>query len=221
MTVRINPLWMPAIADLEACVIPGVSAVHMALCDSAAHVKAVDAIMGELEAMRGLAPGGIKLIAMLESAGALNQAAQIAAAAPRLVGMTVGVEDYATSMGVQATAEVLRPAVFQLNQAAKGAGLASYAVPASMADFSDTSALREQAAYARAIGSSGGYAVHPAQIAVLNDVFSVSADEIAWARKVMEAAKEASAAGRGVFKVEGQMIDKPLIERAAAILSGK
>jgi len=90
-----------------------------------------------------------------------------------------------------------------------------------MADFSDTSGVQEQAADARAIGTSGGYAVHPAQIAVLNDVFSPSEDEIAWARKVLEAADKAGAEGRGVFKVEGQMIDKPLIDRAAAILRGQ
>ena len=57
VTVRINPLWMPAILDLEACVIPGVSAVHMALCENAEHVRAVDAIIREMEEVRGLDGG--------------------------------------------------------------------------------------------------------------------------------------------------------------------
>jgi len=218
VTVRINPLWMPAILDLEACVIPGVSAVHLALCENAEHVRAVDAIIRELEEMRGLAVGGIKLIAMIESADAMVQAPQIAAASPRLVGMTLGVEDFATSMGVQATPDVLRPAAFQLNQAAKSRGLYSYAVPASMSDFAGTSALERQAHYARTIGTSGGYAVHPAQVEVLNAVFSPTVEETAWARKVMDAAKNAEAQGLGVFKVDGQMIDKPLVERATALL---
>ena len=218
VTVRINPLWMPAILDLEACVIPGVSAVHMALCENAEHVRVVDAIIRELEEERGLTVGGIKLIAMIESADALLQAPQIAAASPRLVGVTLGVEDFATSMGVQATPDVLRPATFQLNQAAKSRGLSSFAVPASMSDFADTSALERQAQYARTIGTSGGYAVHPAQVEVLNTVFSPTVEETAWARKVMDAAKNAEAQGLGVFKVDGQMIDKPLVERAAAVL---
>ncbi|MEL6809584.1 MAG: CoA ester lyase [Pseudomonadota bacterium] len=218
VTVRINPLWMPAILDLEACVMPGVKAVHMALCESAEHVKAVDAIISELEHMRGLPVGGLKLVAMIESATALTQAPQIAAASPRLVGMTLGVEDYATSMGVKATPDLLRPAVFQLNQTAKSAGLYSFAIPASMADFSDTASLEVQARYARAIGTGGGYAVHPTQIEVLNTVFSPTTDEIDWAKKVMDGAKKAEARGLGVFKVDGQMIDKPLVERAVSIL---
>lgn len=218
ITVRINPLWMPAFLDLEASAIPGVTAVHMALCENAEHVRAVDAIMRDLEEMRGLTVGGIKLIAMIESADALVQAPQIAAASSRLIGMTLGVEDFATSMGVQATPDVLRPAVFQLNQAAKSRGLSSFAVPAGMSDFNDASTLEREAQYARTIGTSGGYAVHPAQVEVLNTVFSPTVEETTWARKVMDAAKNADAQGLGVFKVDGQMIDKPLVERAAALL---
>ena len=219
VTVRINPLWLDAIRDLEACVLPGVQAVHMALCENVAHVHAVDGIISELEEKRGLPVGEIKLVAMIESAAALVRATGIARASPRLIGMTLGVEDYATSMGVSATPDLLRPAVFQLNQAARAADIASFGVPVSMADYQETRTLEAEARYARTLGTTGGYAVHPAQVAILNAVFEPTAEEIAWATEVLAGAKEAQKRAEGVFKVRGQMIDQPLIIRAERIMA--
>ncbi len=218
VTVRINALWAVAFRDLVACVTPGVSAIHLPLCENAEQVRAVDAMISELETERDLKPGGIGLVAMLESAGAVVRAAEIAQASPRLRGMTVGVEDYATSIGVATTPEVLGPAAQQVTQAARAAGIASFAIAASMADFRDTDGLRRAAARARATGTTGGYAVHPAQVEVLNKVFAPTAEETVWARKVVAAAEQAKKDGLGVFKVDDRMIDLPLIARAEAIL---
>ncbi len=219
VTVRINPLWMAAVKDLQACVIPGVQAIHLALCENAEHVRAIDGLVSDLERERGLPLGSIRLIAMLESAEAVAQAVSMAKASPRLAGLTLGVEDYATSMGVAAAPDVLRPAVYQVVQAARAAGIDAIAVPCSMADFSDLEGLETAARYARALGSVGGYAVHPAQVATLNTVFSATAEERDWARAVVAAAQIAVEEGKGAFKVNGQMIDQPLIDRAHRILT--
>lgn len=219
VTVRINTLWSPAFRDLEASVIEGVSAIHLPLCETAAQVEAVSEMIDELERERGLPQGKIRLITLLESAGAVLNARQIASASPRLAAMTVGVEDYATSMGVAATPEVLTPAVQQVNQAARAASVASLSVAASMSDFRDVEGLRAAASYARAIGTTGGYAVHPAQVAILNDVFSPTEAELDWARRVVEAAENAARQGQGVTKVDGQMIDLPLVTRAKSIIA--
>lgn len=219
VTVRINPVWALAFRDLEACVIEGVSAIHLPLCEDAGQIRAVSGMIEDLERERGLPPGKIGLFAMLESAGAVLNAREIAEATPRLVGITVGVEDYATSMGVAATPDVLRPAVQQVNQAARAAGVASFAVAASMSDFRDLKGLQQASTYARTIGSSGGYAVHPAQVEVLNQVFSPTAEELDWAQRVIAAADTAAQQGEGIFKVDGQMIDLPLVTRARAMLA--
>lgn len=219
VTVRVNALWTQAFRDLEASVIEGVSAIHLPLCETAAQVRAVDATIGELEKERGLPAGNIRLVSMLESAVAVLNAREIATASPRLVAMTVGVEDYATSMGVAATPDVLRPAVQQVNQAARAASVASFAVAAGMSDFRNIDGLRAAATYARAIGSTGGYAVHPAQVAVLNGVFSPTEAELDWARRVVEAAETAARKGQGVTKLDGQMIDLPLVTRAQSIIA--
>ncbi|MBX2879714.1 MAG: CoA ester lyase [Granulosicoccus sp.] len=218
VTVRINSLWLPAIEDLTACIIPGVQAIHLAQCESVEHIKAVDGVVSELEASRGLSSGSIKLIAMLESAKAVAQAPAIANASTRLAGLTLGVEDYATSMGVSASSDVLDPAAFQVIQAARANRLAPLVVPASMADFRDLEALESAARYARALGSVGGYVVHPAQINILNQVFSPTAEEVRWSQAVIAATEQAKKEGRSVFEVNGQMIDQPLIERAARLL---
>ena len=217
VTVRINPLWTDAIRDLETCAVEGVSAFHLALCRGSEDVRAVDGILTELERERGLVSGGIRLVPMLESPGAVMAAAEIASASPRVVAMTLGVEDYATEMGVAATPGLLRPAAFQVIQAARAKGIAPLVVPHSMADFRDLEGLEEAASFARSVGGTGGYAVHPDQVAVLNRIFSPSAEERAWAVRVLDAAEQADLEGSAIFKVDGQMIDLPLITRARNI----
>lgn len=221
VTVRINPLWLEAIRDLEAATVEGVSTLHLARCESAGQVAAIDGILSELEAERNLPGGAIKLIAMLESPSAVMQAAAIAQASSRMAGLTLGVEDYATEMGVQTSEALLRAAGFDVIQAARAAGIAPLVVPASMADFRDTAALHSAAQYARSLGSCGGYAVHPSQVAVLNEVFSPSPEELAWASRVLAAGQEAARSAKGVFQVDGQMIDLPLIKRAKRIVDGR
>ena len=217
VTVRINPLWTDAIRDLETCAVEGVSALHLALCRGSEDVRAVDGILSDLERERGLEPGGIRLVPMLESPGAVLAADEIAGASPRVVAMTLGVEDYATEMGVAATPGLLRHAAFQVIQAARAKEIAALVVPHSMADFRDLEGLEEAASFARSIGGTGGYAVHPDQVGVLNRIFSPSADERAWAVRVLGAAEQADLEGSAVFKVDGQMIDLPLITRARNI----
>lgn len=218
VTVRINSLWLKCIRDLEASVRTGVQALHIAYCENVEHVRFIDGIVSELEAERNIEVGTVKLIAMIESPDSLIQAADIAKALPRLYGLTLGVEDYATSMGAATSQELLRPAVFQVIQAAHAAKVHPFTVPASMADYSDHSTLDAAARYARSLGSVGGYAVHPSQIETLNQVFSVSDAELAWAKKVVAALKESKNLTKGAFDLEGQMIDKPLIERALLML---
>lgn len=221
LTVRINTCWIEAFRDLEAAVAPGVSALHLAGCRSAAEVTAIDGAVRELERERDLLPGGMALIAILESPGAVLDAREIASASPRLVALTLGIEDYATEMHADATAALLEPAALQTVQAARATGLAPLVVPFSIAAFRDLAGFEAAAMRARAMGSQGGYAVHPGQVEVLNRVFTPSEDEIAEARCIVAAADAAERSGRGVVEVESRMIDKPLVRRARRLLAPK
>ncbi|MCZ2722648.1 CoA ester lyase [Marinomonas sp. 15G1-11] len=218
VTVRINSCWLDAYKDLEACIIEGVSAVHLANCQSPAEIEAIDGLISELEQVRGLKPGAIQVVAMLESPVGVRQAYEIATASERVVALTLGVEDYATEMGTKATESLLRPAAYNVIQAARAAGVSPLVVPASMANFSDFEALERAAEYGKSLGSVGGYAVHPGQVVVLNKVFTPTEQEISQAKRILEAAEQAAIEGKGVFKVDGCMIDLPLIKRAEALL---
>ena len=218
VTVRINPLWLEAIRDLEACMCEGISAIHLARCNGPEEVIAVDQLITELERDRGLNGPTPSLIAMLESPGAVENAQAIAQASPRMAGLTLGVEDYATEMGVAANDTLLRTAAFQVIQTAKAARLEPILVPTSMADFRNLEALENAAQFSRNLGATGGYAVHPAQIEVLNRVFAPTETERDWARRVLATSESAKKDGRGVFLLDGQMIDLPLITRAQQIL---
>jgi citrate lyase subunit beta/citryl-CoA lyase len=218
VTVRINPLWLEAIRDLEACMCEGISAIHLARCNGPEEVIAVDRLITELERDRGLNGPTPSLIAMLESPAAVENAQAIAQASPRMAGLTLGVEDYATEMGVAANDTLLRTAAFQVIQTAKAARLEPILVPTSMADFRNLEALEDAAQFSRNLGATGGYAVHPAQIEVLNRVFAPTETERDWARQVLATSESAKKDGKAVFLLDGKMIDLPLITRAQKIL---
>ena len=84
--------------------------------------------------------------------------------------------------------------------------------------FRDPDALRENSLASRGIGFRGRFAIHPAQIEILNQVFSPSEDEINHARRVIEAFEEAAAVGRGSTSLDGKVVDVPVVKRAQALL---
>jgi citrate lyase subunit beta/citryl-CoA lyase len=85
-------------------------------------------------------------------------------------------------------------------------------------DFSDTAGLREETAFARTLGYDGKLAIHPSQVDPINEAFTPDPDAIEWASRVLAARDEADRAGRGVFSVDGEMIDAPLVAQAERIV---
>jgi citrate lyase subunit beta / citryl-CoA lyase len=97
VVVRINRPMRLAVRDIEAAVGPGVLALALPKTDSPEHVRLLAEIVDEVEAERGLMPGTTRLIAMVETAAAFFRIAEIARAHPRLCGLNLGAEDFATS----------------------------------------------------------------------------------------------------------------------------
>jgi citrate lyase subunit beta/citryl-CoA lyase len=79
-------------------------------------------------------------------------------------------------------------------------------------------ALRADALRAKALGFRGKMAIHPDQVPIINQVFSPSADEVAAARRLVDADERARAAGDGVFRMDDSMVDAPVIKRARRVL---
>lgn len=191
-------------ADVRAAVAAGAAALVVP--------KASAALLAEVAADAGPACPGI--IAIVEDAAALMDLKAIAAA-PRLVGLMVGSEDMALSLGAEPLPEVLHLPKLLTHFAARARGLWSFGLIRSIADLRDDAALADAAAAARRMGFDGATCVHPAAVPVLNAGFLPTAGEVAAARRVVEAAT-----GRaGAFALDGRMVDAPVVERARRTLA--
>ena len=89
----------------------------------------------------------------------------------------------------------------------------------TVADYSDPAAYKKSAERARRFGFSGGTCIHPGLVAALNEAFTPTPEEVAYAKKLIEADKKAAAGGRGSFSVDGKMIDIPVIDRARKLIA--
>jgi citrate lyase subunit beta/citryl-CoA lyase len=195
------------------------SGISIGKGESAWDVREADRLIGPLEAAAGLAPGSIKLIPWIETARAVMNVHAMATASPRIVAIAFGAEDLTNDMGLRRTelgeeVQVPRALVAVAARAARVAALDSPFVA-----FRDPQALRQDAQKARQIGYTGKFAIHPAQIDIINETFGPSADEVAYARRVMAAWEQAQAAGRGSLDLDGKMVDVPVVKRAQNLIA--
>src|SRR6266700_968614 len=216
--VRLNRPVRMTVRDLEAVIGPGVQAVALPKAESADHVQLVAEIIDEMEAERGMPVGTTKMLAMVETASAFFRLAEIARAHPRLVALTLGAEDFATSAGILPEAEALTMPKQMAVFAARAAGIMPMGFIGSIAEFHDLDAFRETIRRSRRFGFVGASVIHPSQIAILNEEFRPTAAEIDHAARVVAAYDTALAEGVGAVTVDGKMIDVPVVERAKILL---
>jgi len=148
----------------------------------------------------------------------LRAAAEIARAHPRVAGLQLGLGDLFEPLGFDRrdTASV-HAAMFAVRMAAGEAGI--FACDGAFADIANEAGFRAEAEMARRLGFVGKSCIHPRQVAWANEIFRASDTEIALARRVVEAARQASSQGRAAFVVDGRMIDLPYLKRAEAIVA--
>ena len=219
--VRINATGTPfCLADLGAVVAAGVAGVVLPKVESVDEVKAVDWVMSQLEGERGLPPRGIGLMAIVETARGLVAVDAIAAASPRLRRLVFGAVDLASDMLIDLDDDdgAAAQARFAIARASRAAGLEA-PLDTAFVDIHDSERLRASALRARALGFAGKACIHPAQLEIVNQVFSPGADEVARARRIVEAFARAEAEGQAALSVDGQMVDYPVVERARRILA--
>jgi citrate lyase subunit beta/citryl-CoA lyase len=159
------------------------------------------------------------LLPLLESPRAILRAAEIAAADAPVAALLFGAEDLTAELGVPRTIDgeelVVARGVVVLAAAAVGAE----PIDAVFTNLDDLEALRRDAERARAAGFRGKMAVHPKQVAVINEVFTPSPADVDRAQRVVEAFERALAAGEGVTRMGDQMIELPVVERARRTLA--
>jgi len=218
VVVRINQPLSLAVRDLEHSVCPDVDGIAITKAHSASHVKLLDELVTGLEEKRGMKAGHTQFIVMIETADAFTRIDEIPRASPRVVAMNIGGEDFALDLNAQPDDDVLLHPKQRMIIAARAAGVMPLGFIGTVADFSDWEKFRVMVRRARRFGFDGAGCIHPGQVKIVNEEYTPSEAEVAYARKVIRMDQEAAAAGRGSFQIDGKMIDIPVVVRAGRLI---
>jgi citrate lyase subunit beta/citryl-CoA lyase len=223
--VRINPLDTEyALADLAAVVAGAPDGIMLPKADGPAEVQRLSHYLDALEAQAGVEPGSIGILPVAtETAVAPFRLGDYAGAGlTRLRGLTWGAEDLSAALGASTnldetggwalTYRLVRSLTLM---AAHAAGVP--AIDTVYVDYADTEGLRAACRAARAEGFTGRIAIHPAQVAPINESFTPSEAELDHARRVI-AAFDASP-GAGTVGLDGKMLDIPHLKQARGVLA--
>ncbi len=218
--VRLNSLDTGLTRDeLSAVVGPHLYGVSIGKGESALDVRECHRLVDVAEAQAGLEPGTLKLVPWIENARAVMAVGEMAAASDRVVALAFGAEDYTDDMGIRRTdegQEVYLPRAM-VAIAARAAGLPALDSP--YVRYQDPEGLRRDVGLVRGLGYRGKFAIHPAQIDIINEMFSPSPQELEYARRVVQVWEEAELAGMGSTSLDGNMIDVPVVKRARNLLA--
>ncbi len=210
---RINGLDTPWAKDDLGVVVSAVGdkidAVVVPKVGSADEVAQVDEALTAIERRKGLEPGRIRLEVLIESAKGLLGAAEIARASPRLDSLIFGVADYAGDTGARdfkENAELLfyYPRAHIL-AAARAAGLD--AIDSVTVQYKDLAQVERDAKAGARLGYDGKWAIHPAQLPAIHAAYTPTGEELARARKVIDAYAEGQRRGEGAIVVDDEMVD--------------
>ena len=215
--VRINSIGHSRMdADLEAVVRPGLEGLVCPKVDTPEEVRQVDAILNDKEPKNKLAKGSVQLLIAIESPRGLFNAPAIASSSPRVVGLIFGAEDFGREIGLPTVREgEARDLIYARSAIVIAAASAHVqSVDGVWVDLNDGQGLLGFAKQSRQLGFSGMSCIHPSQVDAINTTFSPTAEEIDYCQKVLQAFEEANARGDGSIAFGGQLIDRPIIERA-------
>jgi citrate lyase subunit beta/citryl-CoA lyase len=224
LLVRVNAIATGLIdADLDAIVPARPDAIMLPKAEGGASVSHADAKLTAREAIADIDDGHIKIVAQaVESAAGLFAAGTLAGASKRLIGLTWGPEDLSAEVGADANRDadgrLTEPFRFARSVCLFAAAAAEVAaIETVYVDFRNLAGLKRETEDARRDGFSGRLAIHPAQVPVINEVFTPTPDAVARAKAVIAAF--AAAPGAGVVAIEGKMYDRPHLARAQRLIA--
>jgi citrate lyase subunit beta-like protein len=234
MCVRINSVDTGLALDDLAEVLKGeyLDAIMVPKCESAADLHFVTDVIRHLRPDRH--PSGsaktegenkrepVRIIALIESAKAIQNLSSICAASPYLSGLVFAAEDFAKDMSITRTPSLTEflYARSAIATAARAAELPSTIdlVCTSYKGPEGLRALEEECLDGKGMGFNGKQCIHPSQVAVCHKAFSPGEKEVDWAARIVIADEKASKAGRGAWTMDGKMIDVPVVKKAYKIL---
>lgn len=224
LLVRINGLDTGMTDDdLDAIVAGQPDAIVFPKAEGGASVTHLDAKLTAREAIAGVPEGAIKILAQaVESAAGLFAAGDFRDASPRLIGLTWGPEDLSAELGAEtnrdAQGALTEPYRLARSMCLYGAAAAKVpAIETVYVDFRNSDGLRRDTEEARRDGFTGRLAIHPAQVPIVNAVFTPTAEQIEKAKSVIAAF--AANPSAGAVGIDGKMYDRPHLVRAQRLLA--
>jgi citrate lyase subunit beta / citryl-CoA lyase len=213
--VRINPLdTETGLLDLAAMVPLCPDGICLPKVENTFQIIAADRAIRELEIKHCMLEEDIRLHAMIESAGGVLHASEIASSSRRMASLIFGSADYVNDVRCQpgADRQEMLLALQLIVLSARSAGID--AIDGPCFDVHNQDLLRQEAAQARRLGFDGKSALHPDQLDVINRIFDVTPEEIAWAERAITELDAAENRGKALTTVDGKLLDNP--HRAAA-----
>ena len=205
--------------DAAAVVGPGLDGIVFPMVESREQIVAFDWLVGGLERERGLPDGGIDIIPIIETAKGIANARAIAAAGTRVKRMAFGAGDYTLDMNMEWTLaeSELEHARTEMVVASRAAGLEG-PLDTVWVHIKDLDNLEKSSRRARQLGFQGKMCIYPPQVDVVNRVFTPTDEEVAFARRVVEAFEKAEKEGSSSIQVDGFFIDYPIVYKARKTL---
>jgi citrate lyase subunit beta/citryl-CoA lyase len=203
--------------DVEAVVCTELDCLMVPKVESAETLVALDRLVARLEEERGVTPGQIRLLPLVETALGIARCEEIAfGAPPRTLTLAFGLGDFSVDIGVDLTTDAreLLYARSRVVVAARAAGMPA-PVDGPFPDIHDLEGVYENTLHSRQLGFQGRVVVYPAQVEPVQRAYSeLSPEEAERARRVVQAFEEAEAAGVASIQVDGRFVDYPLYYRA-------
>ena len=218
IVVRINDLSSGlGVQDLEAIVRARPHVIRLPKTETAQDVIDCEKEIERIEKEAGIPVGSTSMMAAIEGAEGVLNAAEIAKSSKRLIGIALGAEDYVTDLKTtRSDGTELAFARGMIVNAARAAGID--ALDTVYSDVSNEEGFLAEATIIKKMGFSGKSVINPRQIDPLHRLFKPSDKDIEKARAIMEAIRDANARGSGVASLNGKMIDKPVVTRAKYLL---
>lgn len=214
VVVRINPLdtsFGPKDLDVIARVKPDTIMVPKA---DEEEIKLASKLLDDIEKEEGFEENSIKIIPLVETAFGLENVYNVIKASSRVVGILLGGEDLTSDLGIKRTktGEEIFYARNKVAIACRALRVDSIDTP--FTDTNDFEGLAKDTMNAKSLGFTGKSSINPRQIDTIHKVYAPTSGEIDHAQKVLEAMEEAKIQGKGVFSLNGKMVDAPVINRA-------
>ena len=206
--------------DLQEVIGPWLDGILLPKVESAGQLQTVDWLMAQLESSCGMAVGGLDILPIIETGRGVAAIDEIARSETRVRRLSFGAGDFTNDMGMVWTANEseLMYARSAIALASRAAGLEA-PIDTVFIDLHDGVHLEKSARTALSLGYRGKLCIHPAQIEPVNAVFTPSAEEVARARKHVEAFAAAEAEGSASIQVDGYFVDYPIVEKAQRTLA--